>query len=405
MLNVFYYYNMFLAFFYAATSFAFLHFTDVNYLTDAKAFLLAMLGGLLMSMRKKLTRTINILLLIGSFAVTMLPLLWIHESLGRFQVITSLFILLFFFVKNITPYDKESVRRTLRGTLIGLIVFVSAIAFVSKPDSPLPLETLLSYALIYLAAGILLLQIVRYENESADKHRYERNQIRFTFLFFISCILITVAKLPQLLLYAFYRFIFNPIWNLLASILSKTGKITLPDISYNIQKTVQDAFGDYVGDKTGVENNVVITPPPLNPPEANKYVMNQAAALIIFIIILALFVLGLLLLLPRKKAEKSLAVKEIIEDIEPSDIEIKKRKLDSPEQTIKKQYLLFMKKAHKKKPLVISDSTEDILLKYSGASVNSNASELTDIYRKLRYKESVMTKKDSSLAKKLCKDL
>ncbi len=405
MLNVFYYFNMYLAIFYATTSFVFLHFAQVNYMTDAKSFIVAVIGAYFMAMRKKYYGFLDALFSILAFAFPLSAFLWEKSIWGHLQIIVSLIMMLIFYIRLLQPYSIDSARNIFKGIAIGYTVFILLLSLGAK-RTLLPYEVSVSYFLMYLASGILLLQLIRYEDGSSSGKKFARRQIIEAVGFFAACILLTIARLPQLLVYGLYRFIITPVWNLIAKVLSAMDGINIPEPEAIIARSYKEYLAvlyEAQAEREGYE--APVTPAPIFTQEAKSVEINWTVFAVVLVILVVIVLIVILLFSSKKKSSAYTPVKEIIEDVTTEITYDKKSFFDSPNDSIKKQYLVFMKKANKKKKLVDSDSTAEISTKYSESSSNEDVNELTEIYRKVRYNDTQMTKDDSARAKKLNKAL
>ncbi len=272
-------------------------------------------------------------------------------------------------------------------------------------------EVATPYFIVFLSAGVLLMQNLRFPPESINKKVFEKYQIKQTILFFLFCFLLTASNLWQIV----YQYVLLPLKNRLTSFLLEFFDFLLSFVSKPNMELPNSPFYDYREYLEKVQETIESNSVQPKWGEVLTEVgvvqekIDATPLLIAFGMLIAMIIFAILMGHGSKKT-KQLWIKEEREELQPIK-EIEKNpmrfSMDS-EKMIRFYYRNFMRKAETTKQTVFkSDTTQEILHKFllKKPEQEEQAEELTKIYQKVRYSKKKVSHEDTTRMKRLVKNI
>jgi uncharacterized protein YneF (UPF0154 family) len=268
------------------------------------------------------------------------------------------------------------------------------------------------YLIITLISSVFLLRHLRAINQMEQMKQYRRQQFIEVLAFLIICLLLTLTKTPQNLMYGFkllYLNLLAPILTLVTSIISLVigvmtylilGLIELVTNHKGLQEVKISDTIEQSMDAIRANNTSIVWLRPL----------LYSAGILFGLIIIFFFLRWLIGEKLRQKPP--VGVLEIREDIEETGRDKISFLMNRPKETrmaVRYYYrkcMLWIQ--HKKVELHPQDTTKDIHQKFNGILIDKQmaasecSKQLMKLYRKARYRmEEQITKEEVETAKKL----
>ncbi len=380
-----------IACYYAAASFAFCYPAALDHGTDPYAFGLLMAAALLLALGETGAGCAKVL----RMAALLLPapaLVWNHALPGILE-----YALPWGYLVYLTYRRQRTISYYYFLTDFQHVLWLFPIMFSFLMFRPqrgfVALREAVPYAVVFLTAGVSLLQTLRHQQGKGAKGLVKHQGIQAA-RFFLLCILLTVGGVLDFLENVLFRrillpaglFFVNQIWALIQYV-SRQINVKPPG---NGEKD----FVDYID---FVEKNMAAQEPLLEPswsipPEPIPHrEINYVLIVVLVALVAAVLIFAVLRTSMKKRVQKNVILDEREKLPEGAKHAKKSRHRDTPQENIRKSYRKFMQLAdgmsHK---LKVQDTTEEIREKYVRGKEDGKAAafagELTGIYRMARYR-------------------
>lgn len=343
----------------------------------------------------------------------LLALIWEDSRLGQLQFILPWVYFVTISISERYKLYYDSFLSLFRTLLILIVTVDVLLCFYNGGQGFSSIGCAVPYFIVFLGAGVLLLQSLRYASSRGDKKRFEKFQYRQTAAFFGSCILLTVGRVVELFAWLYHAFV-QPVFEFAFLYLVQLFRALFTTENPSVNKNVIDqAYLKFY------ENNAAKQLPDLknklskivDASEKNYKQTDYTVAIVIVGILVVIFVFILLMGGKQKKhaAEEVLDERESVEAEDEPEVKLKKRS-GNPLLVIRYYYRAFIRKTEtSKRPVFASDTTKDIREKYlkRRSEAKEVTGELTEIYRRARYSGQSMTKEDAAKMRSLveqCKE-
>lgn len=403
MTGVFYRVVFDISCYYALAAF-FFHYT-IGYEVNPVSFVILLTSALVLGISEELGKNRRVV----AFASLAIPAIgWILESdsHGRIVLLLPWVYMIVLVVRE--SYISYYYQFETRFKLFLWVWVVPAVFAITHLETGVPaLEEAVPYLLVFLMAGVMMLQILRYRAATESRRKFEKYQIVQTISFFGVCFVFFATGLTERL----YQYVILPAKDFLLLIV-KNVFLALFDRGIRIEpvnRTDFEKFREELANAEGAEISVQgnewaemiaeLAPPPETTDMTSTWVTLGAV----------LGIIVLLILLGNHGHKVKVAAldveREELEGERPEEQKIKKRSRH-PDLVVRYYYREFMKKAETRTIQVQdSDTTAEIAEKYKkkNHAKPENAEEITKIYRKVRYSKESVTREDAAKIKSLVK--
>jgi len=354
---------------------------------------------------------------VAAFVLPAICFLWEKSVWGRVILILPWLYMVLTVIRQGYDISYQRFRKTY---LIFFWIFAGVFGFFVA-ENPLKGEiamiTAIPYVVIFLAAGIMLLQMLRFQSGSKDKKRLEKYQRTQLGIFVAVSTVLSVSNVMDWL----YIHVFHPLSQLLFAAVIGVLAILLEPLSehrtgVNTAGILEDLreFGQ-LAQKNMDEYEEEFLPikqmmQAMRGEQPQE--MDWTYAIIGFGVLFAIVILAVLVG-GKKIKRKSPAIEDEREEFyeEIPEAEVLKKHSPRPDIVIRYYYREFMKKTESKKnKLECSDTTKDILGKFikqkkAQEEEQAKADELTQIYRRARYDNNEVSHADANKMKSLVKGM
>lgn len=377
--------------------------------TNPFTFVLLLVAALLAAFAEKIPLNRQ---LVRRVAVVLpaIAFLWEHTAPGRWELVFPWMYLGIVIWKEKLGQDYDRFRGLLKGVVWTWLLYLVCTSF--RPEDGLfGLEQCVPYVILSLVSAVLLMQALRYQEGSGSTKSFEKFQIKQTVFFLAGCLLLTVGRAAQLIVFLVESVLLPLGKKLLYGIMSLIMSLfrVMPDIEFRPEQEYLDFFQGQISlpDTEGIAQDVLEGMATAQPEE--KFVMDWTPYLIAAAV---LVVVAVLIVLFFNSTQKQRTVEEVDEREDLDEVVETKKKLKKhslhPDLVIRYYYREFMKKAEWAENRVYeSDTTEDIAAKFLARKPmkKEEAEEITSIYRKVRYNNETATREDVARMKKNIKSL
>ncbi len=377
-----------IACYYSVVSFVLRYPTGVDHGTDPFAFALLMAAAMLFSIGQTAQRAARVLCTAALF----LPapaLLWNHAIPGILEYTLPWGYLVYLSCRRPRSLSHYYFKSSFAHILWGFFPMLLFLLF--RPERGVAaLYEAAPYLIIFLGAGVSLLQALRHKQEQGKS--FIKHQSIQTAIFFLLCILLTVGGGLEFLENVFLKKILRPAVLLLLDGLFGGAKYIGDGFLKKKPRQMEKSTMDYV-EKTIEKRPVPPAPGRVSEPKPITHGEINYMLIVVLLVVLAAVVIFLVLRNNTKKQVRQIAVLDEREKLPAEEADHKKRRgRDMPQELIREYYRKFMRitdvSAHK---LKAQDTTQEIRGKYTQDREEKKAREyaqaLTEIYRVARYRE------------------
>lgn len=380
-----------IACYYTAVSFVFRYPAALAHGTDPFAFALLMAAALLLALGGTdagCAKTLRV-------AALLLPapaLLWNHALPGILEYTLPWGYLVYLTYRRPRSLSHYYFLADFKHVLW---LFPAMFAFLMfRPERGFAaLREAVPYAVIFLTAGVSLLQVLRHRQGKGTRGLIRHQGVQAAG-FFLLCILLTVGGLLDFLENVLFRRILIPAGLFLADRFWALVQNISRRLAIKQSGGGEKDFVDYID---FVEKNMEAQEPLLEPSWARptEPVPHRELDYVLIVVLVALLAAVLIFVVLRTGMKKRVLKNVILDEREKLPGEAasagRKRHRDTPQENIRKSYQKFMQltdgMSHK---LKVQDTTEEIREKYLRGKQDEKAAafaqELTGIYRTVRYR-------------------
>lgn len=396
-MSVFFYNAVFgMSCYYMIVSFAFRYLEELGYRTDPFAFGLLMAAALLSALGRSGVWGKRIPALFAiALCLPALALIWNHGFPGVLEYGPPWMYLGYLCCRRPRSLSHRYFKQDFLHFL-WIFVLMFLFFFAVPTRGVMALKEAVPYIVIFLTAGVSLLQALRHQQEEVDG--FAKNQAKRTSIFFFFSILLTVGGLLEFLEEVFlHRLLLPAVLFLVGQFMELTQSVWnfLEKKLWGLQKDYGDFQLDMEAQRAGRERLQYEPEPILTGHTGNplKRMEINYMFLAVLVVAVAAIVLFLVLRSNKKKSVPKMLVldeREVLPD--PMGTPGKSGRKASPQETIRKHYQKFMQAVDgKSKKLAAQDTTKEIREKYLEGKKDGRAAavseELTEIYRLSRYHE------------------
>lgn len=407
MLSTFYKLIFDISCYFSFTSFLFCYLFKIE--TSSASFGVFVLVALALALGEHVPRGGNIIAVLG-LLIPFLSVLWTETTLEALQVdLLWIYLVLVFVRKSYGVYHEEFAAQFK--VLLWVLCLPGVLYLFDVEKGKPAIEVCIPFLIVFLISGVLLLQILRYQEGRGNKKIFEKHQIKQLVAFLFFCILITAGNLLSFLVNGIIKplflFLMGGLVGILYFLLEKIPKNSIGsftdkrDIEEFMEQTPM--FKDlptngWSGYGEIVQQQLEEAPPP-------DYTSVFVIAIIVVAVILFWVILG-----TAKKKKLSPIIEDEREELEETESPVKKARKSAlhPEQTIRYCYRTFMKLVDSKgQHLLHQDTTADIANKYITVQKENRvpAEELTELYRRARYSGQPVKRQDAAQMRKVLKNM
>lgn len=377
--------------------------------TDSLVFGVFLVAALVISFGEQLPGKGSMVAL-GGILVPVLAYLRAETTFEMMEVLLPWIYLVIVFIKKSYGIYHEYFIMRFKVLLCGLSLPVILYLFDTAKGEP-AVEVCIPYLIVFLVSGVLLLQLLRYQEGRGSKKMFERHQMKQLVAFCAVCVLLTVGNLLELLVNCVIKPLF--LWLVSGAVgvfyfflarlpKSSQGKFTdKSDWNEFLEETPM--FKDLP--KNGWSQYGEMVEQQLEETSPVDYTVLFMIAIIFIAVLLFVVMSGTV-----KKKKKAPAIEDEREELletEPPMVKLRKRSVH-PELVVRYYYRTFIKFVDGKKQKISRyDTTADIADKHGKMYPQKavQVEELTEIYRKARYSGKDVTQQDATRMKNLVKGM
>lgn len=407
MLSTFYKLVFDISCYFTFASFLFAYIFE--YETNPATYGIFLIAALLTASSERMKRGENAVKIV-SLVLPAMALLWERTWMGRLELLLPWAYYMLLFLKNGYSMYHETFVGRFRLLLWALAL--PAILYLLDLEKGEPaLEQCLPYILVFLTAGVLFMQLLRYQEGAGNKKDFEQHQIKQTLVFFLFAVLVTVGNLLEFLVKGIIQplalWLFGSVMGVLHYVTSKLTKRSIGE--FNDKRDIKEFFEQtpYFQDRPDSARGDLgmMVAQQLEEDPLPDYTLLFILAILVVIVILFVVMVGEAG--KKKRAPLVEDEREELEDVAVPEKKLRRRSIH-PELVIRYHYRTFKKLVNgKENRLAPSDTTEEIAKKYTEKKAQNaaGAEELTKLYRKARYSKAEVTRQDAARMKVLMKEI